>query len=106
MWGDRYCTTCGSVGWPKRVTPGSFLVALVLLLFFLLPGIIYILWQLTSRYDACRSCGGRAVVPLDTPVATRALAVPPRSPERAFLDLEPEEVPAYLKAKVRRIWGG
>ena len=44
------CTVCGSVGFPKKVTPGSFLVELGLWIFFILPGVIYSVWRLSALW--------------------------------------------------------
>lgn len=38
-----------------------------------LPGLFYTLWRWGSRYDACRSCGASALVPVDSPVGQRLM---------------------------------
>ena len=73
-YGEMVCTACGSVGRPVRVTQGSFLIELALWLFFLLPGFIYSIWRLTSKHDACPKCGGKQLVPLDSPVGQKLIA--------------------------------
>jgi len=73
----KYCTTCGTVSIPKTVTKGSIVIELFLWLCLLLPGLIYSLWRVTSRHDGCRSCAAATLVPIDSPVAVRALAVAP-----------------------------
>ena len=65
----KLCTTCGHVGEEITKGRGSVILALVLLCFFLVPGIIYILWCAVSRYDACAKCGATTLVPMDSPVA-------------------------------------
>lgn len=68
------CLTCGSKGEkPKTVTPGSFLLEVALWLLFILPGVIYSIWRLTARHKACSLCGGRNLVPEDTPAAKQFL---------------------------------
>lgn len=67
-----YCTTCGHQGPAKTVTRGSLLIEIILWFCFLVPGLIYSIWRHTSRYKACTSCGGSAVVPLSSPVAVAA----------------------------------
>ncbi len=67
------CTRCFSAGKPKRVTRGSMLVELALWLCFLVPGLIYSLWRLTTRYDGCRVCGAAEVVPANSPAAQRII---------------------------------
>lgn len=66
---ERYCTVCGTVGYPARITKGHVLMELALWICFLVPGLIYSLWRLVSRYDGCGACGSAAIVPLDSPVA-------------------------------------
>lgn len=61
------CTNCGYVGLPKTVTKGSFLIELVLWLFFLIPGLIYSIWRLTSRHKACPKCEASNMIPTDSP---------------------------------------
>ena len=61
------CSACGTVGPAKSVTKGSLLIEIVLWLCFLIPGIIYSLWRLTTKHKACKACGAQTLVPLDTP---------------------------------------
>ena len=68
------CTTCGSTF--KRAeqhTKRSFFMEVALWLFFLLPGLIYSIWRLTSRYYACPACGSCDYVPTDTPLGRKLL---------------------------------
>lgn len=60
------CTQCGYAGASKTATKGSFLIEVVLWLCFLIPGIIYSLWRLSSRHSVCPKCGG-ALIPTDSP---------------------------------------
>lgn len=68
------CTRCLSEGRPKRVTRGSLWIETILWLTFIVPGLIYSVWRLTTRHDACRACGSDELVPLNSPRA-RALTV-------------------------------
>jgi len=61
------CTTCKYQGSPIKVTKGSFLIELGLWFLFILPGLIYSLWRLSSRYDACPKCHIASMIPLETP---------------------------------------
>jgi hypothetical protein len=65
----RLCSTCGHVAVPARKTRGSFGIELVLWLCLLVPGLIYSIWRLNSRHDACAKCGATTLLPLDSPVA-------------------------------------
>jgi predicted RNA-binding Zn-ribbon protein involved in translation (DUF1610 family) len=48
--------SCGYQGPPKRVARGSALVGCVLLLFFIVPGILYFMFKSGYRY-ICPRCG-------------------------------------------------
>ena len=67
------CSTCGSRAGAKTNTKGSIFIEIILWLCFLVPGVIYSIWRLTTRSKVCRSCGAPTLVPVDTPVG-RALA--------------------------------
>lgn len=70
---ELVCTVCGHAGKPKRITKGSFLIELVLWCFFIIPGLIYSIWRMNSRHDACSQCGSTAIVPTSTPIGARIL---------------------------------
>lgn len=66
---SMYCTTCGHEGPTTLQTKGSMGIEIVLWLCFLVPGIIYSLWRISSRQKACTSCGATTLVPINSPVA-------------------------------------
>ncbi|MEY2656100.1 MAG: hypothetical protein RLZZ524_3128 [Pseudomonadota bacterium] len=68
------CTTCGHCGPARTLTRGSLMIELVLWLAFLLPGLIYSIWRLSTRGLVCESCGATALVKPDSPVGRRMLA--------------------------------
>lgn len=61
------CPNCGTIGTPATVTRGSILIEIVLWVCFIVPGIIYSVWRLTTRTKACAACGAENMVPLDSP---------------------------------------
>ena len=71
------CIQCGAVTTPKQVTPGTWMITVVLLLFFVVPGIIYMLWRHSSSYAACRNCGAKNLVPVTSPFAQDLVATRP-----------------------------
>lgn len=71
---DKVCRDCGSVATPVCKTRGAFLIELILWLCFLVPGLIYSVWRLSTRYDACGACGGVHLVPIDSPVGAKLAA--------------------------------
>jgi len=60
-----HCTNCGYEGEIQNFIKGSIITELFLYLMFLLPGIIYSIWRLSSRYKGCPKCKWENVVPLE-----------------------------------------
>jgi len=60
------CIDCHAQMVPLNIAPGSFFLEVLLWLFFLVPGIIYSLWRLTSKHKACSVCRGKRLVPLNS----------------------------------------
>ena len=71
--GSVVCKACGWSGYPKTVTEGSTAIELVLWLFLLVPGLVYSIWRLTTRHQACPTCGGKILVPASSPGGRAAL---------------------------------
>ena len=65
------CTNCGTQGKPKRETPGSFLIELILWLCMVVPGLIYTIWRISKRHDTCPVCKSSSIVPAGSPAAIR-----------------------------------
>jgi len=61
------CSNCGHIGRPKTKTKGSIFIEIILWLFIIIPGLIYSIWRLTTRYKACPKCGTPNMIPSDTP---------------------------------------
>jgi hypothetical protein len=68
------CTVCGFTGAPTKTISGSFGVELLLWCFFLLPGMIYSIWRLSSKHPMCPSCGKDAMIPASTPAGAELVA--------------------------------
>lgn len=66
---EMFCTACGSVATPKKITPGSFLIEVILWCAFLVPGIVYSIWRISSKYLACPKCKNKNMIPTDSPMA-------------------------------------
>ena len=69
-----YCLQCGSVARPRKYTKGSFGVEIALWLLMILPGMIYSLWRLTTKYRGCPKCGAPNMIPVSSPRAQEALS--------------------------------
>ena len=70
---DRLCVVCGTVGRPTTVTRGSIGVEIIMWLMFIVPGVIYSIWRLTTRREACRACGSDQLIPVQSPRAQEIL---------------------------------
>lgn len=77
------CKTCGHIGQGKRSTPGNLGIEIVLWLCLIIPGLIYSVWRVSSRYNACQVCGGRDLIPTGSPIGQRLLGdtAPPKRPD-------------------------
>jgi hypothetical protein len=68
MNGSRYiCADCGTVGYPIKITKGSFIIELGLWLCLLLPGLLYSAWRLSTRFNGCQRCKSKSLVPIGSP---------------------------------------
>lgn len=61
------CTSCYYQGKGKANTRGSFVIELILWLFFIIPGLIYTVWRLTTKAKVCPKCGQNTLIPEDSP---------------------------------------
>jgi hypothetical protein len=66
------CKSCGSTKNPKTFTKGSLIIELFMWLMFIIPGIIYSLWRITSgRYRGCVDCESPDLIPIDSPAGIK-----------------------------------
>lgn len=66
----KHCMMCGADGPTKLHTRGSIWIEIVLWLMFLLPGLIYSIWRMTTKKEVCSACGAETLIPLESPAAT------------------------------------
>lgn len=52
-----------------RVTKGSLWIEILLWCALIVPGLVYALWRMRTRYEACPACGSKDMIPLGTPAA-------------------------------------
>lgn len=71
---ELICSSCGHRGKAKTITRGSFLVEIILWLLFLIPGLLYSIWRLSSRHKACWSCGSQTLIPANSPVGKKIIS--------------------------------
>lgn len=65
------CAACGHHGPTKLQAKGSTGLELGLWLLFLLPGLIYSLWRVSTKRQVCTACGADHLVPESSPVGRR-----------------------------------
>ncbi len=73
MAAEMYCDNCGTTGKPKTRTKGSFVIEVLMWLLFIIPGIFYSLWRLTTREKVCPACGAPNMIPTTSPKAAAAI---------------------------------
>lgn len=64
-----HCMTCGVEAPPISRTRGSIGMEVVLWVCFLVPGLIYSVWRLTTRRMVCSACGAENIIPVQSPAA-------------------------------------
>jgi hypothetical protein len=65
--GPLICAACGSRGTPKTQTKGSIWLEIALWICFLVPGLIYSIWRLTTRQQVCAECGTPGMISVNSP---------------------------------------
>lgn len=67
------CTICGTAGKTNTETRGSLAIELILWFCMIVPGLLYSIWRATSKYEVCRYCGSKQIVPINSPVGKKLL---------------------------------
>lgn len=65
---EMFCKRCGTVAKPKREFKGSIFIEIVLWVCFVIPGLIYSLWRMSSSVQVCPKCKSSELIPTDSPV--------------------------------------
>jgi hypothetical protein len=68
------CANCGYLGEPKKIKRGSPIIEIFLWLFFIFPGLLYSLWRLITKVEACPKCKAPNMIPEDTPKGQELIA--------------------------------
>ncbi|HEY9685916.1 MAG TPA: hypothetical protein V6C52_02960 [Coleofasciculaceae cyanobacterium] len=93
-----FCTSCHYLGIPKLKRRGNFFVNWILMIFLVLPGIVYLLWRLcSSRLQFCPQCGSQNVIPARSLAAKKVV-------ER-LTDEEIDRLNAAVKKEEARLQG-
>jgi len=70
---DYVCRNCGSVDKPEQKLKGHFLITLILLLCWIIPGIIYMIWRRSGLKNTCSHCGSDQIVSTESAAGQAAL---------------------------------
>jgi hypothetical protein len=70
----RFCSTCGTVVNPRYIDYFNGWLAAVLFLFFLWPGLLYLVYCFLTKRTECPRCSGRTLIPVQSPLAGRMLS--------------------------------
>ena len=65
------CNQCGFIEYPQKKVRGSFWIEIILWLSFIIPGLIYTIWRLTTKQLVCSNCGNATMIPLDSPMGQK-----------------------------------
>ena len=71
----QICTACNFVGYPVTVTKGHFVLEVALWLLYIVPGLLYSIWRLTTRHKACPVCGCAQLIPTSSPAGKRLMSL-------------------------------
>lgn len=61
------CDNCGTAEKTKTVASGSLALEVLLWCLFIIPGVIYSLSRIFNSKRVCSCCGGRSLVPINSP---------------------------------------
>ena len=61
------CSSCGTKGSAKNETRGSIFIEIILWICFIIPGVIYSIWRLTTKAKVCRSCNSKELISVNSP---------------------------------------
>jgi hypothetical protein len=70
---EQICRNCGYRGGGEMVTPGSFLIEVILWACLIIPGLVYSLWRHSRRHQACPSCHERQLIPAASPIGRQLI---------------------------------
>lgn len=65
------CSKCGNKSLPVEFVKGSIFIEIILWLAFLVPGLVYSIWRLTSKALVCPKCKAPDMIPLDSPIGKK-----------------------------------
>lgn len=67
------CKNCGHIGSPEQKLKGHILITIILLICWIIPGLIYMIWRRSGLKNTCTSCGSENIVRTDSAAGQTAL---------------------------------
>jgi DNA-directed RNA polymerase subunit RPC12/RpoP len=67
------CKSCGRISEPEHKLKGHVAITIILLLFWIIPGLIYMIWRRTGIKDTCSVCGSNNIIPTGSPEAIKII---------------------------------
>ena len=98
------CKDCGTAGKPEAITNGSMGIEIILWLCFLVPGLIYSIWRLSSRHDGCAVCHGRNIVPVGSPLGRQLVASIPGATKQIETERKPSPIAVQFGRSLGRLF--
>lgn len=68
------CTNCGYQGKPVTMTRGGIGTEIILWLLFIIPGLLYSIWRMSTKYTACPKCKKQTMIPIDSLMGKKILS--------------------------------
>ena len=69
------CRDCGSISQETQNSKlrGSGWITFILLLCYIVPGLIYMIWRRGDKAKICAKCGSKNIIPADSPIGKKLL---------------------------------
>jgi hypothetical protein len=78
---SRYvCTQCYRDNNGVRKVPGSLWITLILIVFAIVPGIVYEIWRCSASRIVCATCRHDSLIPAKSPHGRALMGLGPRVP--------------------------
>lgn len=72
---EKYiCTNCGYQGRPITITRGGLGTEIILWILFIVPGLLYSMWRMSTKYSACPKCKKQTMISIDSLMGKKILS--------------------------------